>query len=109
MSYAGQVSENPVSAARERIASHTKQIEAYVESLLHICDVVFGADVPATCGAPIPPVRNGEFGLLHESLDLQGQALERLLLQVGRLSTLGIVQPPAANQLGSASGSGKRY
>ena len=78
---------NPVSNARSRINEVTLHLNSAAGAVGAIADGLYGCETPREAAAPCP-MRFGEFGLLHDSLDELLDALGRIERQVARLDAL---------------------
>ena len=89
-------SENPVTAARNRIIGATKAILAEADRVRAIADTMFGQEgSPQGIATPAQPPRCGEAGILHDEIDSLELALSSLNSEVGRLTPLSFSAPRA--------------
>lgn len=89
---------NPVSNARSRIGESVERVNNAMARIGAIADDLYGMEPPSSASGASPQ-RCGEFGLLHDQIDVLSEALDRLENQIGRLNGL---QP--MNQAASGGG-----
>lgn len=78
---------NPVSNARSRIGDSVERVNNATARIAAMADDLYGAEPSSSASGASQP-RCGEFGLLHDQIDLLSEALDRLENQLGRLNGL---------------------
>lgn len=93
-------SENPVTAARNRIVGIAKQIASETDRVRAVADAMFGQEGTDGANVALQPSRSGEAGILHDEIDELELRLDTLNSQIARLTPLSFSEPRAGTGVG---------